>query len=686
MSRHPILKWAQRSDRIYITVELPDATNVKLNLEPEGRFTFSATQDGVAYDVDLELFDKVDIKESKYNIGVRSIVYVINKAENKWWPRLIKQQGKAPVFLKVDWDKWVDEDDENESGGAAMNFDDMDFSKLGMGGGDFSMPKGDVPEDFVEYLSFWLQILKMTTMVKLIKQKEQAKKLPRKPRVDYSMACQRVISSLSLNHLVSEATMKLEQEQLAISRNPHVIILPCPAQGHINPAVQFSKLLVSKGLKVTLVISTHVELAISQLGSVRVVVLSAYNHEEAEYEEEEEEEEGAEGDVDLLKAYRMRVKKELPGVVSGIREGGERVACLVYDSIMPWGLGVARKLNMAGAAFFTQSCAADAIFCSHYQGTLKLPVGEDRVVRVEGMGRLLDLHDLPSLIYDPETLPGSLDLLSRQFSTVVDADWVFCNTFCGLEGQVLEYLRSRFKFKAVGPTIPSLYLSGNNRTDDIVSHDYGLSLFKPKPEEADYMNWLDSKEPGSVVYISFGSLATLSHKQTQEIAAALKMINNHPFLWVVRQSEQDKLPEHFMEETSGRGMVVTWCNQLEVLAHKSTGCFVTHCGWNSTMEGLCLGVPMVGVPQMADQMTNAKFISDVWEVGVRVKIDEEEKIVKSGEVWWCISELMEGERGKGIMENVEKWKNLAGAAAAPGGTSDRNIDEFVAQLIKSDNL
>nr|AFJ52961.1 UDP-glycosyltransferase 1 [Linum usitatissimum] len=476
--------------------------------------------------------------------------------------------------------------------------------------------------------------------------------------------------------------MKLEQEQLPAARNPHVIVLPCPAQGHINPALQFSKLLVSKGLKVTLVIATQVELAISWLGSIQVVVLPTSNPEEADDEEEEDEKEG---DVDLLKTYRKRVKKELPGVVSGLEEGGERVACLVYDSIMPWGLGIARKLNLAGAPFFTQPCAVDAIFCSHYEGTLKIPVGDDRDVCVEGMGRMLDLHDLPCLLYETGTMPGALDLLSRQFSTVADADWVFCNTFSSLEGQVLEYLRSRFKFMAVGPTIPSIYLSSNNGTKGAVSHDYGLSLFKPKPDEVDYMDWLDTKEPGSVVYVSFGSLATLSHKQTQEIAAAMKMIDNHPFLWVVRQSEQDKLPEYFADETSGKGMVVTWCNQLEVLAHKSTGCFVTHCGWNSTMEALCLGVPMVGVPQMADQMTNAKFISDVWEVGVRAKRDEEEKIVTGAEVWWCISELMEGERGKGIMGNVEKWKNLARAAVAPGGSSDRNIDEFVAQL-KSDNF
>ncbi|KAF7824802.1 co-chaperone protein p23-1-like isoform X2 [Senna tora] len=145
MSRHPIVKWAQRSDKIYITVDLPDAKDVKLKLEPDGRFLFSAKKDEIPYEVDLELFHKVNVEESKYNIGVRSIVYVIKKAEKKWWDRLIKQEGKPPVFLKVDWDKWVDEEEENERAG--MDFDDMDFSKLDMGGDDFDMDDSKEEEE-----------------------------------------------------------------------------------------------------------------------------------------------------------------------------------------------------------------------------------------------------------------------------------------------------------------------------------------------------------------------------------------------------------------------------------------------------------------------------------------------------------------------------------------------------------
>ncbi|XP_043689033.1 co-chaperone protein p23-1-like isoform X2 [Telopea speciosissima] len=140
--RHPTVKWAQRSDKIYLTVELPDAKDVKVKLEPEGRFIFSATKDGIPYEVDIELYDKINVEESKVSSGVRNIVYVIKKAENKWWGKLVKQEAKSPVFLKVDWDKWVDEDEENEKAG--MDFGDMDFSNLDMGEDDYDL---DEPKD-----------------------------------------------------------------------------------------------------------------------------------------------------------------------------------------------------------------------------------------------------------------------------------------------------------------------------------------------------------------------------------------------------------------------------------------------------------------------------------------------------------------------------------------------------------
>ncbi|KAG6523229.1 co-chaperone protein p23-1-like isoform X2 [Zingiber officinale] len=126
MSRHPTVKWAQRSDKVYLTVDLADAKDVKVNLEPEGEFSFFATKEGVPYEVDLKLFDRINVKESKLNISARSIVYVVKKLDKKWWSRLLKEDAKPPAFLKVDWDKWIDEDDENEEAGDKDRDDQTD--------------------------------------------------------------------------------------------------------------------------------------------------------------------------------------------------------------------------------------------------------------------------------------------------------------------------------------------------------------------------------------------------------------------------------------------------------------------------------------------------------------------------------------------------------------------------------
>ncbi|XP_073054245.1 uncharacterized protein OsI_027940-like isoform X2 [Primulina eburnea] len=136
MSRHPEVKWAEREDKVYLTVQLADAKNPKVNLDPEGVFTFSASAgtDDNLYELKLDLLDKVNVEESKINIGVRSIFCVIEKTEAKWWNKLLRGGEKTPHYVKVDWDKWVDEDD--DSGGPAdLDMGGMDFSKFGDMGG-----------------------------------------------------------------------------------------------------------------------------------------------------------------------------------------------------------------------------------------------------------------------------------------------------------------------------------------------------------------------------------------------------------------------------------------------------------------------------------------------------------------------------------------------------------------------
>ncbi|KAI8015407.1 UDP glycosyltransferase 9 [Camellia lanceoleosa] len=167
------------------------------------------------------------------------------------------------------------------------------------------------------------------------------------------------------------------------------------------------------------------------------------------------------------------------------------------------------------------------------------------------------------------------------------------------------------------------------------------------------MKWLDEQPNGSVIYVSFGSSAKLGVDQMEELACGLRGSNCH-FLWVVRATEEFKLPKHF---------VVSWCPQLEVLANEAT-----HCGWNSTLV-----VPMVAIPQCVIDVLG-------WESGVQ---REESGIVRREAVGGCIREVMEGERGREIRSNAMKWRELAREAVDEGGSSDRSIDEFVSKLVHS---
>ncbi|KAF6139939.1 hypothetical protein GIB67_035087 [Kingdonia uniflora] len=116
-----------------------------------------------------------------------------------------------------------------------------------------------------------------------------------------------------------------------------------------------------------------------------------------------------------------------------------------------------------------------------------------------------------------------------------------------------------------------------------------------------------------------------------------------------------------------------------VLAHEAIGCFVTHCGWNSVLEGLSFEVPLVAMPKIWDQPTNAKFVADVWGVGIRAKANDK-GIVGREELLFCIREVMEGERRKVIKRNISTWMASAKDATDIGGSSYVNIENFIACL------
>ncbi|CAN4075768.1 unnamed protein product [Withania somnifera] len=353
---------------------------------------------------------------------------------------------------------------------------------------------------------------------------------------------------------------------------------------------------------------------------------------------------------------------------------GYPVNCIVYDSFFPWAVEVAKNFRLVSAAFFTQNCAVDNIFYHVYKGEIKLiPTQVDEKILIPGFSSPIESSDVPNFNIGPEA-GIILEMFVNQFSNLDQVDWALINSFYELEKEVIDWMAKIYPIKTIGPTIPSMYLDKRLHDD----REYGLSVFKPMTNEC--LNWLNHQPISSVVYVSFGSIVILEAEQMEELAWSLKNSNKN-FLWVVRSTEEPKLPKYFLEElTSEKGLVVSWCPQLQVLEHESIGCFLTHCGWNSTLEAISLGVPMVTMGKWTDQITNAKLVKDVWEMGVRAKQDEK-GIVRREVIEECIKLVMEEEKGKVISENVKKWKELARNAIDEGGSSDQNIEEFVSKLV-----
>ncbi|KAL5794449.1 hypothetical protein ACOSP7_003043 [Xanthoceras sorbifolium] len=447
----------------------------------------------------------------------------------------------------------------------------------------------------------------------------------------------------------------------------HVLIIPYPIQGHINPMLQFAKRLASKGVKTTLATTIYLSKSMhtDPASSIAIETISD-GYDEGGFLQ-------AESPEAYLASLKFVGSETMAMLIKKFDSIGQPVTGLVYDGFLPWVLDVAKQFGLLGAAFFTQTCAVNSIYYHVHRGLLKLPFsGHDFSLPELPQ---LQVSETPSLVYDMGENPAAFDLLVNQFSNINDADWVLFTTFYKLEEKVVEWMAKLWKMGTIGPTLPSMYL--DKRLED--DKDYGISLFKPKTSAC--MSWLNDKPSGSVVYVSFGSIAVLKQDQMGELAWGLKGSNCY-FLWVVRESKETKLPKNFIEETSEKGLLVNWCPQLEVLAHESIGCFVTHCDFNSILEALSLGVAMVAMPQWTDQPTNAKYVEDVWGTGMRA-LSDEKGIVGRQVVEKCIKEVMEGEKGRKMKENAKKWKKLATEAVNEGGSSDKDIDEFVTKLLFS---
>lgn len=441
----------------------------------------------------------------------------------------------------------------------------------------------------------------------------------------------------------------------------HVMVLAYHGQGHINPMVQFSKRLASKGMKVTVSAMLSTTKAMKSESSSVIF--------ESIYDDTTEGGVAAHGGFKaFLDRFEASGSRNLAELIKKQEISEYPVKCLVYDANLPWALAIAKDFAIPGGAFFTQSCAAIASYYPMHYDILEKPLP-------------LPAFSMPGL--PPPKLPNVQSLgavagkhspiikqICKQFNNIEDAEWVLFNSFDKLEEEVVQWMSNLWTVRNIGPTVPSVYLDNRVKNDN----DYGFNMYKPSTEAC--MQWLNTKETGSVIYVSFGSAASLNADQMAEMGEALKQCSNS-FLWVVKPTEHSKLPANFIEETSEKGLVIAWCPQLEVLAHEAVGCFVSHCGWNSTVEAISFGVPVVAMPQFLDQMTNAYLVEQVWGVGIQPKEDEQNKTTAK-EIERCINEVMNGEE---ISKKASQWKSLAKEAIDENGSSDIHIDEIISRIV-----
>ena len=229
-----------------------------------------------------------------------------------------------------------------------------------------------------------------------------------------------------------------------------------------------------------------------------------------------------------------------------------------------------------------------------------------------------------------------------------------------------------------------------------------VTIFKDRPlnsitgdsEKVYYLEWLKKQRPNSVLYISFGTTTFLEGKQIEEIAIGLEK-SQVKFIWVLRDADKGdvfngekvrrpKLPKGFEERVKGLGMVVReWVPQLEILGHPSTGGFMSHCGWNSCLESISLGVPLVAWPMHSDQPMNAVLITEILKVGLAVREwDKKEELVSSSVIEKVVKRLMASNEGDEIRKRAEELGDELRKATGEGGVSRMELDSFIAHITR----
>ncbi|RDX76823.1 UDP-glycosyltransferase 72B1, partial [Mucuna pruriens] len=356
-----------------------------------------------------------------------------------------------------------------------------------------------------------------------------------------------------------------------------------------------------------------------------------------------------------------------------------KVVALVVDVFAHGALDFGRELNLLSYIYLPQSAMLLSLYfnSSKLDETLRKSRNPQEPIKIPGCVPILS-KDLP-LPFQNLSSVGYKGFLERA-RKLHAPDGIFMNTFLELESRAIRALQEHIKGK------PKVYPVGPIIQIGSIGHEHGLDL--------ECLTWLDKQEPKSVLYVSFGSGGTLSQDQLNELAFGLEL-SGQKFLWVVRAPSSvvssayfgaeikdplQFLPQGFLERTKKQGLVVpSWAPQIQVLGHSATGGFLSHCGWNSVVESVVKGVPVIAWPLFAEQSLNAAMLSDDLKVALRPKVNEN-GLAEREEIAKVVRGLMEDKEGMEIRKRMEALKIAAANAIKEDGSSTKTLSEYLKEI------
>ncbi|CAA7407363.1 unnamed protein product [Spirodela intermedia] len=354
------------------------------------------------------------------------------------------------------------------------------------------------------------------------------------------------------------------------------------------------------------------------------------------------------------------------------RTGGATISCVISDCFLWFAGDLAAELGAAVPWVGLWTGGSRSLSVHLYTDLLRETVsaGEKGASDVESkvddeLGFLpgmagMRLCDLPEGVVSGNLNSVFARLLHRMGLELPRASALAINTFEGLDPAVLIDFHAKFKrCLPLGP----------------------LNLLCPPPSRPDStgcLEWLDRQAHGEAVYIGFGTLMTPPSAELAELAEGLEA-SGAPFLWSLKKKFWPLLPAGFLARTADRGLVATWTPQARVLEHPAVGVFVTHCGWNSVLESLVGGVPMVCRPFLGDQHINSRSISHTWKIGVAFP----EKTMTKDEVAKALHVVLRTAEGKKMKERACALRAVALQQVQPGGSSSENLRALVAIISTS---